>query len=69
MSDRASRVQALGDAVKEYAKKEKTRIENEVKVLEKILDGRTGGAGVQKSTAEAVEAVAKNDLNAYLRSK
>ena len=69
MSDRASRVQTLADAVKDYAKKEKTRIENEVKVLTAILDGRTGGAGVQKATAAAVEAVAKNDLDAYLRSK
>ena len=69
MSDRATRVQELADAVKEYAKKEKERIEKEVKTLTKILDGRTGGAGVQKSTTAVVEAVAKNDLNAYLRSK
>ena len=66
MSDRASRVQALADAVKDYTKKEKTRIENEVKVLEAILKGRTGGAGVQASSTKAVEAVAKNDLKSYL---
>ena len=68
MSDRASRVQALADAVKEYTGKEKTRIENEVKVMEAILKGRTGGAGVQASTVAVVEAVAKNDLQAYLGS-
>jgi len=66
MSDRASRVQALADAVKEYAGKEKTRIDNEVKILEAILNGRTGGAGVQASSTKVVEAVASNDLQAYL---
>jgi hypothetical protein len=66
MSDRASRVQKLADAVKDYTKKEKTRIENEVKVLEAILKGRTGGAGVQASSNKVVEAVAKNDLKSYL---
>lgn len=66
MSDRSSRVQALADAVKDYTKKEKTRIENEVKVLEAILDGRTGGAGVQQSSTAVVEAVAKFDLKSYL---
>jgi len=68
MSDRASRVQALADAVKEYTKKEKTRIENEVKVMEAVLKGRTGGKGVQASTTKVVEAVAYNDLQAYLGS-
>lgn len=68
MSDRASRVQALADAVKEYTKKEKTRIENEVKVMEAVLKGRTGGSAVQASTTAVVEAVAKNDLQAYLGS-
>lgn len=55
--------------MKDYTKKEKSRIENEVRVLTKILDGRTGGSGIQKSTTAVVEAVAKNDLNSYLRSK
>ena len=68
MADRASRVQALADAVKEYTGKEKTRIENEVKALEAILKGRTGGAGVQKSSTKVVEAVANNDLLAYLKA-
>lgn len=69
MSERSDRVQKLADAVKDYTKKEKTRIENEVKVLEAVLSGRTGGAGVQKSSTAVVEAVAKNDLKAYLGGK
>jgi len=68
MTDRASRVQALADAVKDYTAKEKTRIENEVSVLEAILSGRTGGAGVQASSTAVVAAVAQNDLKAYLGS-
>jgi len=64
MPNRASRVQALADAVADYADKEKTRIENEVKALQEILDRR--GANVQAATTRAVEAVANNDLQAYL---
>jgi len=67
MADRASRVQALADAVKDYTKKEKTRIENEVKALEAVLSGRTGGAGIQASSTKVVAAVAFNDLKSYLK--
>lgn len=66
MANRASRVSDLETAVKEYVKKEKTNIENEVKVMEAILKGRTGGAGVQASSTKVVAAVALDDLNAYL---
>lgn len=68
MSDRTSRVKALEDAVKDYSKKEKTRIENEVKSLTAILSGRTGGAGIQKASTTVVAAVAFNDLQAYLKA-
>jgi hypothetical protein len=66
MASRSARVQALADAVADYTSKEKLRIEKEVEVLEKILSGRTGGAGVQKSSTAVVEAVAKNDLKSFL---
>jgi hypothetical protein len=69
MSSRASRVQDLADAVKDYTKNEKKRIDNEVKLLSAILDGRTGGKGVQKITTKVVKAVAQYDLDAYLGSK
>lgn len=66
MSERSERVKKLADAVEKYATNEKTRIENEVKVLEAILKGRTGAAGVQQSSTDVVEAVAKFDLKSYL---
>lgn len=64
MPNRSSRIQTLADAVADYAGKEKTRIENEVKALQEILDRR--GANVQAATTRAVAAVANNDLQAYL---
>jgi hypothetical protein len=64
MSKRADRLDALSKAVKEYVASEKTRIDNEVAVMQAILDGRGGGGGAGK---EAVQAVAYNDLAAYLK--
>lgn len=67
MANRDSRLQDLLNTTKDYVKKEKTRIENEVKVLEDILSGRTGGAGAQKSGQAKIAAVAQNDLATYLK--
>ena len=67
MAKRTDRIEALESAVKDYVKEEKKRIENEVKVLEAILKGRTGGKGLQKSSASVVAAVAQNDLASYLK--
>jgi hypothetical protein len=64
---RATRLSDLESKTKEYVKKEKTRIENEVSVLEKVLSGRTGGAGVQKFSVATVQAVAQNDLASFLK--
>ncbi len=66
MAKRSDRLKDLQNTTKEYVKNEKTRIENEVSVLEDILKGRTGGSGSQASSA-AVAAVAFNDLASYLR--
>jgi hypothetical protein len=64
---RADRLSELESKTKEYVKKEKTRIENEVQVLEAVLKGRTGGAGVQKISVTVVTAAAENDLASYLK--
>lgn len=64
---RLSRVQELQTATKQYVAAEKKRIEDEVSVLEAVLDGRTGGRGVQRVGQEAVSAVAKANLAAYLQ--
>jgi hypothetical protein len=66
MSDRLSRVKKLAEAVQKYADDEKKRIENEVKVLEAILEKRTGGNGIQAVSLRVVSAAAENDLKAYL---
>lgn len=65
-SDRLARVQALQQATKQYIENEKQKIENEVSVMQSILNGRTGGAGVQAASTTAVAAVAQNDLSSFL---
>ena len=67
MADRESRLQDLEDTAKDYIKKERTRAENEVKSLQKILDGRTGGQAIQKVSVNIVAAVANKDLTTYLK--
>jgi hypothetical protein len=63
---RNERLQKLRDAARAYVKAEKDRIDQEVAILQAVLDGRTGGAGVQRFTVDVVSAVAQNDLAAYL---
>jgi hypothetical protein len=62
-------LKALQDATNEYVTKEKTRIENEVAVLQAILDGRSAGSGIQSQTTKHVAAVAKAEIYAYLQAK
>jgi hypothetical protein len=69
MADRLSRLKELENAAKEYIKAERKRVENEVKSLQDILDGRTGGAGIQAISVNIVAAVAKKDLEEYLKGK
>lgn len=68
MSNRSQRLQDLQTAVKQYVQNEQTRINNEVQVLTDVLNGRTGGAGVQQTSTAVVAAVAQNDLTDYLSS-
>lgn len=67
MASRDERLAELEKTAKEYIQLEKTRIENEVSVLEAILKGRTGGAGIQASNTATVAAIANSDLAAYLK--
>jgi hypothetical protein len=69
MADRASRIQDLQDTAKDYIKSERTRAENEVKSLDEILKGRTGGQGIQAVSVAVVASVANKDLEAYLKEK
>lgn len=69
MADRASRLQDLQDSAKDYIKSERTRAENEVKSLDEILKGRTGGQGIQAVAVKVVAAVSNKDLETYLKEK
>lgn len=64
---RQQRLDDLEAAIVEYVAKERTRYENEVSVLKSILDGRTGGKGMEKAATKIIAAAAQNDLAAYLR--
>ena len=64
---RQERLAALQQAMKDYAKEEKKRITNEVSVLTAVLQGRTGGKGIQKVGIKLVAAVASNDLSSFLK--
>lgn len=66
MSTRLERLEQVERTVKDYVKAEKQRIENEVQVLEAVLKGRTGGAGVQSNSTGAVVALATSDLATFL---
>lgn len=67
MASRSDRIAALQSTTKEYIRKEKERIENEVSVLEAVLRGRTGGTGIQQNGTAVVEAVAKRSLADFLK--
>lgn len=66
MSTRSDRLQQLLSTVQDYVTKEQTRISNEVSVLQSILNGRTGGQGIQAISTQQVTAVAQADLAAFL---
>lgn len=67
MSARSDRVSQMRDTAKDYIKSEKTRIENEVSVLEAVLKGRTGGAGVQEGSIATVVQKAQQSLADFLK--
>lgn len=66
MSTRLERIQELETTTFQYIVAEQTRINNEVSVLQAILNGRTGGAGIQQISKNQVASVAQNDLAGYL---
>lgn len=67
MPNRAQRLQDLKTTADQYIQNEKTRVQNEVQALEAILQGRTGGAGIQAISVTVVAAAANKDLAAYLK--
>lgn len=63
---RNDRLQALSTAVEEYVNAEKQRIDQEVSILQDVLNGRTGGQGIQRFAVDVADSVAQNDLAYYL---
>jgi hypothetical protein len=66
-NNRDQRLQNLLQATQQYVQNEQTVINNQVSVLQAVLNGRTGGAGVQASSTAVVAAVAQNDIATYLQ--
>jgi hypothetical protein len=66
---RRKRVGELQAATNDYVSKEKSRLSKEADVLQKILDGRNSGSGIQALNTEVATAVAMNDLASYLAPK
>lgn len=64
-----SALQELRKTTKEYVAKERTRLQNEAATLKAILNGRTGGKGIQAVSTAVVAAVAKKDIKSYLTGK
>lgn len=63
---RLALVKDLQKAADEYVTKEKERLKNEVSVMQAILKGRSGGAGIQELNTQVAVAVAKKDMAEYL---
>jgi hypothetical protein len=66
VTKRMELLNALKTAAHEYTAKERTRLKNEVLVLKSVLDGRTGGAGIQRLSTAMVSAAAQRSLDDYL---
>lgn len=69
MASRLELLRQLQSATKEYVKKERTRLQNEVSSLTAVLKGRTGGKGIQAIPTAVVASVAKKSLADYLSGK
>lgn len=61
------RVSQLQQTATQYISNEQTNINNTVSSIQAILNGRTGGAGVQQASSTAVSAIAFNDLADFLQ--
>jgi hypothetical protein len=62
--NRQTRLNNLKSAVKEYATAERTRLQNEVKILNDIIAGR--GANVSDQAVNYAAGVAQKSLTDYL---
>lgn len=66
MSEREDRLNALKDAVNEWADSETERLEAERDYLQSVLEGRTGSGQLSDHIEERVSALTQEEINAFL---
>jgi len=66
MTAREDRLNALKDAVNEWADFETERIENERDFLQSVLEGRTNSGQLSAHINERASVLTEEEINAYL---
>lgn len=66
MTTRDERLQALEDAITDWADTEEQRLEDEVDFLQSVFNGRTSGGRLADYVHEEVSALVDDEINAYL---
>jgi len=66
MSERKDRLNALKDAVNEWADSETERLENERDFLQSVLEGRTNSGQLSDHIQERASVLTEEEINAYL---
>lgn len=66
MTAREDRLNALKDAVNEWADAETERLENERDFLQSVLEGRTSSGQLSAHISERASVLTEEEINAYL---
>ena len=66
MTAREDRLNALKDAVTEWADSETERLENERDFLQSVLEGRTNSGQLSAHITERASVLTEEEINAYL---
>ena len=66
MTAREDRLNALKDAVNEWADNETERYENERDFLQSVLEGRTSTGQLSAHISERASALTQEEINAFL---
>lgn len=66
---RRKNLDRLKTAADKYIKEEKDRIDQEVEILQKVLDGRNGGQAIKWDGVKVVSKLAESDLADFLLTK
>jgi len=66
VTTREERLNALKDAVDEWADREVERYEKQVEFLTSVLEGRTGSGQAAQHVVERASALAEEEIQAFL---